>query len=72
MQGGLAVLDCQTMERFLAVHFQTGAEPIVGDLVQNQMAFNASGRIWIPRLAKFSVAVNPMILGYLKRMTERE
>ena len=38
VQGGLAVLDCQTMERFLAVHFQTGAKPIVGDLVLNQMA----------------------------------
>ncbi len=32
----------------------------------------SSGRIWIPRPAKLSVAVNTMILRYLKRMVERE
>ena len=36
------------------------------------LPLRTNGRIWIPKLAKFSVAVNPVILRYLKQMAERE
>ena len=50
-----------------------GKDTIIGHNIPIETrGANASGRISIPRLANIAVALNQLILQYLKRIAERE
>ena len=45
---------------------------ITGEVIEKQKRTPDNARIWIPRLANIAVALNQLILQYLKRIHQRE